>query len=103
MKTLLAMFLLATLSACALPETSVRTGAVRPKLAFPNAAPDMILFIDGIAIGPAARYDGNPGVLLVEEGVHLLELKRGGQTIHSEKTLVSNGETRAININSGSK
>ena len=103
MKTLLALILLATLSACALPETSVRTGASRPKLAFPNAAPDLILVIDGITIGPAARYDGNPGVLLVEEGVHLLELKRGGQTVHSEKTLVSNGETRAINSNSGSK
>lgn len=103
MKTLFALILLATLSACALPETSVRTGALRPKLVFPNAAPDMILVIDGIGIGPAARYDGNPGVLLVEEGVHLLELKQGGQTIHSERTLVSNGETRAINVNSGSK
>jgi hypothetical protein len=103
MKTLPALILLLSLSACALPETSVRTGASRPKLAFPNAAPDMILVIDGITIGPASRYDGNPGVLLVEEGVHLLELKRGGQTVHSEKTLVSNGETRTINFHTGSK
>jgi hypothetical protein len=103
MKTLVALILLASLSACALPETSVRTGTARPKLSFPNAAPDMILVVDGIMIGPAARYDGNPGVLLVEEGVHLLELKQGGQTIHSEKTLVANGETRAITVNSGSK
>jgi hypothetical protein len=103
MKTLIALILVASLSACALPETSVRTGSARPKLAFPNAAPDMILVVDGITIGPAARYDGNPGVLLVEEGVHLLELKQGDRTVHSEKTLVSNGETRAINVNSGSK
>jgi len=103
MKTLLALILLVSLSACALPETSVRTGAARPRLAFPNAAPDMILVVDGIMIGPAAHYDGHPGVLLVEEGVHLLELKRNGQTVHSEKTLLSNGETRAINVNAGSK
>jgi hypothetical protein len=103
MKTLLALILLVSLSACALPETSVRTGAARPRLAFPNAAPDMILVVDSIMIGPAAHYDGNPRVLLVEEGVHLLELKQDGQTVHSEKTLVGNGETRAINVNSGSK
>jgi hypothetical protein len=103
MRSLFALMLLASLSACALPETSVRTGAARPRLAFPNAGPDMILVMDGITIGPANRYDGNPGVLLVEEGVHLLELKRNGQTVHSEKALVGNGETRAINVNLGSK
>ena len=103
MKALLTLILLATLAACAFPETSFKTGASRPRLAFTNAAPDLVLVVDGVTIGPAARYDGNPGVLLVEEGVHLLELKRGGQTVHSEKVLVSNGETRAIDVHSGSK
>lgn len=103
MKILVALTLLASLSACALPETSVRSGAVRPKLAFPNAEPDVTLVVDGITIGPADHYNGNPGVLLVEEGVHLVELKRNGQTIHSEKTLVGNGETRAIVTGSGAK
>lgn len=103
MKTLFVLILLAAQAACALPETSVRTGAARPKLSFPNAAPDMILVMDGITIGPAAPYDGNPGVLLVEEGTHLLEIKRNGQTVHSEKAFVSNGETRAIVTSSGGK
>jgi len=103
MKTFFALVLLLAQAACALPETSVTTGAARPRLSFPNAAPDMILVLDGITIGPAARYDGNPGVLLVEEGTHLLELKRNGQTVHSEKAFVSNGETRAVDINSGGK
>jgi len=101
MKTLLSLILLANLAACALPETAVKTGAGRPKLAFPNAGPDTILVMDGIMIGPAARYDGNPGVLLVEEGVHLLELKRNGQTVHSEKAFVSNGETRMVTMGPG--
>ena len=96
MKTTFALLLLASLSACALPETSVKSGSVRPKLVFPGAEPDMILVVDGITIGPAQRYNGNPGVLLVEEGVHLLELKRNGQTIYTEKTLVGSGETRNI-------
>ena len=103
MKTLVALSLLLAQAACALPETSVTTGAARPKLSFPNAAPDVILVMDGIQIGPAARYDGNPGVLRVEEGTHLLELKRNGQTVHSEKAFVSNGETRAVHIHSGGK
>lgn len=103
MKTLFALVLLLAQAACALPETSVTTGAARPKLSFPNAAPDVILVLDGISIGAAARYDGNPGVLLVEEGTHVLELKRNGQTVHSEKVFVSNGETRSVNINSGGK
>lgn len=101
MKIPLTLILLASLSACALPETSVKTGAARPRLSFPNAAPDTILVMDGITIGPAARYDGNPGVLLVEEGTHLLELKRNGQTVHSEKAFVSNGETKAIAASPG--
>lgn len=102
-KTLLAFTLLACLSACALPETSIKTGAERPRFTFPNSTPDLMLVMDGVAIGPAARYDGNPGVLLVEEGTHLLEIKRNGDTVHREKAFVGPGETRAIDINTGSK
>ena len=101
MKIPLTLILLASLSACALPETSVKTGAARPRLSFPNAGPDTILVMDGITIGPAARYDGNPGVLQVEEGTHLLELKRNGQTLYREKAFVSNGENKAIAASPG--
>jgi hypothetical protein len=68
-----------------------------------NTSVDMVLVMDGITIGPANRFDGNPGVLIVEEGVHQIEIVREGKTVHSEKTFVSSSETRVITINSGVK
>jgi hypothetical protein len=103
MKKFLCLIVVLSFFGCALPETSVRTGAARPKLAFMNTSADMVLLMDGITIGPVNRFDGNPGVLIVEEGVHQIEIIRDGKTVHSEKTFVSSSETRIISINSGVK
>jgi hypothetical protein len=92
-----------SLGACALPETTVKTGSPRPQLAIKGAPADTILIVDGLAMGPASQYDGNPKVLVVEEGVHQVQIQRSGKTIHTEKAFVSNGETKTITVNAGSQ
>ncbi len=101
MKHAFVIALTLALSACALPETTVKTGSPRPQLAIKGAPADTVLIVDGLSMGPAPQYDGNPKVLVVEEGMHQVEIQRSGKTIHAEKAFVSNGETRTITVNAG--
>jgi len=86
------------LASCALPDTNVRTGSPRPTLVIKGAPIGAVVIIDGLEIGPTENYDGNPGALVVEEGVHLVEVRRAGQVIHSERIFISNGETRTVSV-----
>ena len=54
-------------------------------------------------MGAAVQFNGDPNVLIVEEGVHQIVIKQVGITIHAEKTVISNGESRTITINTGGK
>jgi hypothetical protein len=101
MKTIVAIALIAILAGCAMPETTVKTGAPRPQVAVKGAPADAELLVDGMVMGQANRFDGNPATLIVEEGLHQVEIRRAGKAIHTEKAFVSNGETRVINVHSG--
>lgn len=98
MKQIAVVALTLLLGACALPETIVKTGSPRPQLIIKGAAAGTVLIVDGLPMGPAPQFDGNPKVLIVEEGVHQVVIQRSGIAIHAEKTFVSNGETRIITV-----
>lgn len=91
------------LSACALPDTTVKTGSPRPTLVIKGAPADSTLIVDGLVMGAAAQFNGDPNVLILEEGVHQIVIKQAGITIHAEKTVISNGESRTVTINTGAK
>jgi hypothetical protein len=101
MKVLIGLGLVATLSACAMPETIVKAGMEKAHLVVKGAPGDAVLLIDGLAMGLAVRYDGNPATLILEEGLHQLDIQRAGKPIYSEKTFVGSGETRFIQLNAG--
>jgi hypothetical protein len=103
MKFLMPAFLALILAGCALPETSVRTGSPRPTMVIKGAPADSTLAVDGLQMGAAPTFDGKPKVLVIEEGVHLIEIRRANNLIHSERTFVSNGETRTITVNAGAQ
>lgn len=103
MKYIAATFLALSLTACALPETGVHTGSPRPTIFITGAVGGMELYIDNLKVGSADEYNGNPKVLVVEEGVHIVQIRKGDLIVHSEKTFVSNGESRAITVNPGDK
>ena len=98
MKTSIAVLLALLLSACALPQTTVRTGSTQPSLVVQGAPSNAVLFVDGLSMGPAQQFDGNPKVLAVLEGVHTLEVHQGSAVIFQEKALFSNGETHPIKL-----
>jgi hypothetical protein len=103
MKRICLLFVAAFLTACALPETSVKTGNPRPAIYVQGAPQDTLLFIDGLLMGASGDFNGAPKTLLVEEGVHLVEIRRGNAVLHTEKVFVSKGESRLISVNTGNE
>ncbi|MGJ3233250.1 MAG: hypothetical protein ACFE0P_15780 [Oceanicaulis sp.] len=78
------MILAATvsLSACAsYPERTVTQGGERGAIALQDAPAGAELFVNGASMGPAAQYDGEAGVLELERGRYLVEVRVGAQTI----------------------
>jgi hypothetical protein len=102
MKFIFLVLTAALLTACALPETAVKTGSPRPAIYIKGAPEGAQLFVDGLAMGTASEFNGAPKILVVEEGTHAVELRHGNAVLHAEKVFVSNGESRAISVNSGS-
>ncbi len=92
MKKILILAIALSLSACALPTTSVNTGAARPTLTILGAPAGAILFVDSLEIGVASKYDGASNTLLVEEGVHRVELRLNGKVLMAQKIFSSSGE-----------
>src|SRR5262249_54790013 len=86
------------LSACALPQTTVRTGSAQPSLLVKGAPSGTVLYVDGLAMGPAAQFDGDPNVLAVLEGVHLVEVRQGNSVIYHDRVFLSSGETHPITV-----
>ncbi|WP_198969620.1 hypothetical protein [Xylophilus sp. ASV27] len=100
----IALFMMAAvLTACAMPETSVRTGSPRPAIFVKGAPEGATLFVDGLAMGAASQFNGTPQTLRVEEGVHLVEVRSGNAVLHSEKLFVSNGESRGVTVSGGAR
>jgi len=99
----LAATLAALVSACALPTTEVRTGATRPALAVQGAPAGASLYLDGILIGAAAQYNGVAQKLLIEEGVHRVEVKQGQTVLLTQQIFASSGETSTVTVQSEQK
>jgi hypothetical protein len=98
MKTSIVCALVLTLSACALPQTTVRTGSMQPSLIVTGAPAGAVLIVDGLAMGAALQYDGHPKTLAVLEGPHQVEVRNGSSDIYNAKVFVSSGETHTIAI-----
>jgi hypothetical protein len=95
---MLSLFLLLFAAACAMPSTVVRTPDTRPALAVEGAPAGAILFLDGVPVGEANRYDGQPNVLLVEPGTHAVTVKGAdGAELLDQKIFVES-ELKTIKV-----
>ena len=101
MKSLTLAVLVVLLSACALPQTTVKTGSAPPTLIVKGAPAGSILFVDGLAMGNAAQFDGNPKTLAVLEGTHQVEVRLGGTVVYREKAFASSGESHTVTVTQG--
>jgi hypothetical protein len=100
-RQLMVLISIALVSACSLPQTTVRTGAAAPSLIVSGAPAGSTLYVDGLQMGPATQYDGNPKILAVLEGAHQVEVRQGANVVYSEKAFVSNGETHTVRVQAG--
>jgi hypothetical protein len=98
MRRLLVLFLLLSAAACAMPSTVVQTPDTRPGLAIEGAPPGAILFLDGVQVGEANRYDGQPNVLRVEPGTHTVKIRGAdGADLLDQKVYVES-ELKTIKV-----
>ena len=98
MKPLLLFMIVATLAACSMPQTNVRTGMSPPTLIVAGAPSGSVLVVDGLDMGSAAQYDGNPKVLAVLEGTHQVEVRLGSNIVYREKAYVSSGQSHTVAV-----
>ena len=103
MKAIIGPVLAATLAACVLPQTTIRTGSEQPSLSVRGAPAGAILYVDGLSVGDARQYDGNPSVLAVLEGVHQIEVRQGASVLLRQKVMLASGETRALTVLPGAQ
>lgn len=85
-------------TACSMPATQVQTIDDRPRLMFKGAPEGAQVFVDGIPMGEAGTYDGNPHVLVVEEGTHEVTVTAaGGAALYQRKIFVES-ELKTIHV-----
>lgn len=101
MKKLFVLLGVVLLAACALPQSSVRTGSAPPTLIVKGAPTGSILVVDGLAVGTASQFDGNPKTLAVLEGTHQVEVRLGSNVVYREKAFVSSGESHTVTVTAG--
>ncbi len=96
-----ALFALTVLAGCASPSTTVRAVNERPSIAIDGASKGTILVVDNIPIGPARKYDGKPKVLTLEPGTHLIQLRKNGTVVYSEKVFLGRRGTTTVAVGVG--
>ena len=98
MRKSLAISLMILLAACSVPSTVVKTPDTRPSLAFEGAPEGAVLFLDGVRTGPANQYDGQPNVLRVEPGTHLVTIKRADGAVLLEQKVFVESELKTLKV-----
>jgi hypothetical protein len=99
MRKPLAIFLMILLAACSfMPSTVVKAPDTRPSLAFTGAPEGAVLFLDGIRTGPVSQYDGQPNVLLVEPGTHLVTIRGADGSVLLEQKVFVESEMKTLNV-----
>ena len=96
MRTLLAVGLALALAACVGPTTVVKTVDTRPAIAVAGAPGGTTLFVDGAPVGDPRDYDGNPNVLRVEPGTHVIELRDGGGGVVFSQRVFVESELKTV-------
>lgn len=104
MKPIALFFLIATtclLQSCTYPEAAkIEQKDSRPAIGITGAPKGALLFVDGLEMGAANRFDGKAGVLKVESGKHLVEVRAaGGKILFSTEVFLGDSTTKLIAFN----
>jgi hypothetical protein len=97
------IFLLTLTISCSAPRTNVQVVEGRPKIMIKDAPKGALLFVDGASMGQADSYSGDPSVLMLEPGTHVIEVKAGDRLLLSQRIFLGGGELRTISMPGGSR
>jgi uncharacterized protein YfaP (DUF2135 family) len=101
MRTLTICLVLATgFAACKYPAPSKNEQEDRrPSIGIEGAPAGATLFVDGLNMGLASKFDGKEHVLLVESGTHRVEVKSAdGKLLHAETVFLGSSTTKILVI-----
>lgn len=90
--------LLLLAAACSMPTTTVRTTDTRPGIAIDGAPDGAVLYVDGQQIGEANKYDGQPNILVVEPGTHIVAVKGADGTPLFDRKIYVESEIKTIKV-----
>ena len=88
LRTLYIGIILTVIIGCSLPATTVKTVDSRPSISITGAPRGSILFVDGVSMGIADEYDGQPNILIIEPGTHKIEIKNDNGIIYQQTIFV---------------
>lgn len=89
--------LIGALAACSMPTTTVRSVDTRPGLIIANAPEGATVLVDGISVGAASEYNGEPNHLLVDPGTHRITVRQGNAVIYDQQIFVDT-EIKRISV-----
>jgi hypothetical protein len=84
------------LAGCQVPRGDVTVPTLGPRLLLANAPAEALLLIDSKLVGEAQRFNGNPEVLQLEPGIHLVEVRLGDRLLLSQKMFSGSTELRTV-------
>ena len=83
---------------CQNPRGTVSIPTEGPRIRVAGAPAGAVLFVDGKAMGEARRFKGDPEVLQVAVGTHLVEIRQGDQLLLSQKLFFGGTEVRTLQL-----
>ena len=90
----------ALLAGCSYPVETANTVDNRPQVTFKTQhdASEMVLYIDGEAMGTVNDYCAGKATLRVVSGTHEIKVRFPNGTIHVERIYVADGVTKTVVI-----
>lgn len=82
------------LTGCAMPTTTVKAVDSRPSISIAGAPGGAILLVDGMQVGKAADFNGEPTVLLLEPGTHRITVQQDGMVLYDQQIFVESEHKR---------
>jgi len=92
------IYLMIAINGCVYPNSQVQTVDERPGLIIVGAPQNAVLYVDGLEIGPAQKYNGKPKMLLLNPGTHSVQIREGSNVLRSIDIFLGEGTQREINL-----
>lgn len=73
---------------CSMPSTTIRSVDSRPSIAIKGASPTAELLVDGLNMGKAETFNGDPQTLVIEPGTHRVSIIENGTALYDQNIFV---------------